>query len=169
MMSMPYELAHEDNNPLDLIEEFATGKGWTVLREDDAYLLVKMPGQDATYDAAFEWQEEFSALLFTCTMPLKIDGRHYEAAVRALEQINQHLWLGHFDLSGDKEGAPVFRHTMLMRMIPSGIAVDLAADLADLAVAECNRFHSTFQMLQSGDVRLQDNLSAVVFETVGEA
>ena len=42
-------------------------------------------------------------------------------------------------------------------------------DLTDLAVAECDRFHSTFKMLSSGDIRTRDTLSAAVFETIGEA
>jgi hypothetical protein len=58
---------------------------------------------------------------------------------------------------------------MLFRMIPSGIAVDIVQDLVEIAVAECNRFYATFQMVQAGDIGLQDNLHAAVFETVGEA
>ena len=94
--------------------------------------------------------------------------RRVESAARTLEHINQNLWLGHFDLS-NKSTYPTFRHTMLFRMIPSGIAVDIVQDLIEIAIAECNRFYSTFQMLQKGDVGLQDNLHAATFETVGEA
>jgi hypothetical protein len=64
---------------------------------------------------------------------------------------------------------PTFRHTLLCRMVPFAVVLDLAADAIDIAVAECNRFHTTFQLLQAGDVQLQDNITAMVFETVGEA
>lgn len=169
MISAPFDIATEDDaNPLDLIEDMVEGKGWTITRSDDDLLIAAVPGQKAKYEICMEWQEEFSALLFACSLPLEIGPAQYEAAARTLEQINQNLWLGHFDLS-NKNKHPTFRHTMLFRMIPSGIAVDIVQDLVEIAVAECNRFWATFQLVQAGDVGAQDNLHAAVFETVGEA
>lgn len=169
MMSVPFEMQHEDGDVLDLVEDLAEARKWTCVREDDTFLTLTVPGIDGiSYDICMEWQDEFASLLFACSLPMAIDDQNYEAAARTLEQINQNLWLGHFDLSNHKK-YPTFRYTFLFRLIPSHIAVDMIADVVDVAVAECNRFHSTFQMLQAGDVRLQDNLSAAVFETVGEA
>ena len=65
--------------------------------------------------------------------------------------------------------AGITKDTLLLRMIPTGIAIDLVADILDIAGAECNRFYTTFQLAQAGDVRLHDDLSAAVFETIGEA
>lgn len=168
IMNAPFELSHEDNNPLDMVEELARSRGWKVTRSDDLFLVVALPGQKATFEVAMEWQEEFSAILFSCSVPVEISEAHYEVAARALEQLNQNLWLGHFDLS-NKNTYPTFRHTLMLRMIPSGIAVDIIADLFEIAIAECNRFYTTFQLIQAGDVRLQDNISAAIFETIGEA
>lgn len=163
----PYE-SPEDNNPFDLVEEVLQARGWKYAREDGDYLTLEIPGQKYTYDVCMEWQEEFSSVLFACSIPVEINAQHLESAARALEQINQNLWLGHFDLSNQRK-YPTFRHTFLLRMVPSGIAVDLINDLFELALAECDRFATTFQMVQAGDVRLQDNINAAVFETVGEA
>lgn len=168
MMGVPYELSHDDNNPLDLVEELAESKGWAYVRHDDGAINIVLPGQKAKYDVSMEWQEEFSALLIACSVPLAIQETHYDVAAEALEKINQNLWLGHFDLS-NRGKFPTFRHTLLLRMIPAGIAVDLVADVFDIAQAECNRFYSTFQLAQAGDMRLHDDLDAAVFETVGEA
>lgn len=168
MINAPFELAHEDNNPLDLVEDFAHGKGWKFNREDDEFMTITIKGDKIDFEVCLEWQEEFSALLFACTMPIAIGSAQYESAVKTLEQVNQNIWMGHFDLS-NKNCYPTFRHTTLLRMIPAGIAVDIVADMIDIAVAECNRFTTTFQLVQAGDVRLHDNLSAAVFETVGEA
>lgn len=168
MINAPFEMPHEDNNPLDLVEELAHSKGWKYTRDDDDFLVISMPGQKIDYEVSLEWQDEFSAMLFACTLPVQISPQHFETAVRTLEQVNQNIWLGHFDLS-NKGSLPTFRHTMLLRMIPAGIAVDLVADLLDIALAECNRFSTTFQLVEAGDVRLHDNLHAATFETVGEA
>ena len=168
MINAPFELAHDDNSPIDMVEEFAESKGWVFIRHDSDTMDIVLPGQKAKFDVAMEWQEEFSALLFACSLPIEISEANYEMAVQALEQINQNLWLGHFDLS-NKNKYPTFRHTFLLRMIPSGIAIDLIADAFEIALAECNRFYSTFQLAQAGDVRIHDDLNAAVFETIGEA
>jgi hypothetical protein len=166
--SLPFELSYNDNNPIDMVEELSEAKGWVFSRYDDTAINITLPGQKTKLDLSMEWQEEFSALLIACSVPLEITGKNYEMAAQALEKINQNLWLGHFDLS-NKGKYPTFRHTLLLRMIPAGIAVDIIADIFEIAMAECNRFYTTFQLAEAGDVRLHDDLNAAVFETVGEA
>lgn len=168
MISAPFDLAHDDNNPLDMVEELLQSKGWNFSRTDDDFLVINVQGQKVDYEVCMEWQEEFSALLFACSLPIEIVEANYEIAARTIEQINQNMWLGHFDLS-NKGCYPVFRHTLLFRMIPTGIAVDLVNDVMEIALAECDRFYTTFQLVQAGDVRLHDNLQAAIFETLGEA
>lgn len=170
MMNSPFDLAHDfdDNNPLDLVEELAEERGWTFTRTDDDLIIINAQGLKTKYEICMEWQEEFSAVLFACCLPLEIGAAQYEVVARTLEQINQNLWLGHFDLS-NKGKHPTYRHTLLFRMIPSGLAADIISDVIEIALAECNRFYTTLQLAQAGDVRMQDNLNAAVFETIGEA
>jgi hypothetical protein len=168
MINAPFEMTHDDNNPLDMVEEVLQSRGWKFTREDEEFIAIQMKGQKHTYDICMEWQDEFCALLFSCTLPIEVAQENYEMATRTLEQINQNIWLGHFDLS-TKGRLPTFRHTLLLKMIPAGIAVDIVNDLFEIALAECDRFYTTFQLIQAGDVRLQDNLHAAIFETVGEA
>lgn len=169
MMNTPFELpAHHDNNPLDLVEDLAHTKGWKLVERDNDFMSIIVTGQKSEYEVIMEWQEEFSAVLFSCAIPLPIGDQQYETATRTIEQINQNLWMGHYDLS-TKGASPTFRHTLLFRMIPSGIAVDIVQDVIDIAISESDRFFTTFQLVQTGDVRLHDNMSAAVFETVGEA
>jgi hypothetical protein len=168
MMGVPFELSHDNNNPVDMVEELAETKGWEFSRHDDCSIDLSLPGQKAKLSVGIEWQDEFSSLLIACSLPIEIAAANYEMAVQAIEKINQNLWLGHFDLSNQNK-FPTFRHTLLLRMIPTGIAIDLIADVFDIAIAECNRFYTTFQLAQAGDVRLHDDLSAAVFETIGEA
>ncbi len=168
MIGVPFEIANDDNNPIDMVEELAETKGWVYSRHDDFTINITLPGQKAKFDVSLEWQEEFSALLIACSLPIAIADANREMLVHALEKINQNLWLGHFDLS-NQDKFPTFRHTLLLRMIHTGLAVDIVADIFDIAVAECNRFYTTFQLAQAGDVRLHDDLSAAIFETIGEA
>src|SRR4051812_14157568 len=114
MMNSPFDLPNDDSNPLDMVEEFAAGKSWKAVRHDDDLLTVMVKGLKGEYEICMEWQDEFSSLLFACSIPLEITEANYEIAIRALEQINQNLWMGHFDLS-NKGTFPTFRYTLLCR------------------------------------------------------
>jgi len=170
MINSPFDYAPDvgDNNPLELVEELCESKGWKFVRVDNDLMTLTVQGTKVKYEICLEWQEEFSALLFACSMPVEIKDERYDDAAATIQEINENLWMGHFDLS-NKGVFPTYRHTLLFRMIPSGIAVDIVQDTIEIAIAECNRFYATFQLIQAGDTRLQDNLNAAIFETVGEA
>lgn len=168
MTGAPFELPADCNNPLDMIEEMVSQRGWNFNRSDDDYLIAIIPGLKEDYEVCLEWQEEFSALLMACSLPVEISPAQFEVAARTIEQINQNMWMGHFDLSTQGK-FPTFRQTFLFRMIPTNLVVDIVNDALEVVLAECNRFITTFQLVQAGDTRLQDNLHAAVFETVGEA
>ena len=158
----------DDSSPLDMIQDLAEAKGWHFERRDPDMLAIKLPGKSHTYEAWMEWQDEFCAVLLSCTLPVEIRDEHYETAARTIQQVNENLWLGHFDLS-TKGSVPTFRHTLLLRMMPANVSFEITQDLLELAAAECDRFISTFQLLSQGDARVEENLTAAVFETVGEA
>lgn len=169
MINAPYELApFPDQNPLDGVEEHARHQSWSFTRFNDSALTLALPGQTTKYEVQMEWQEEFCALLIACSLPTEIKEASFEMASQAIERINEALWLGHFDMSNGGK-FPTFRYTLLLRMVPPGTAMDLIADVLEIAQGECNRFYSTFKRAQAGDVRLHEDLDAAVFETVGEA
>src|SRR5690606_19009092 len=83
-------------NPMDLVEEIATGEGWSFTRQSHEAIFLRVKGKTETwYDIHLEWQEEFSALLFAFSIPVEIQDQNYEMTIQALEQINQNLWMGH--------------------------------------------------------------------------
>ncbi len=169
MIGSQFELPQEENNPISAFEEIVNEQNWPIdPRSGENSLTFTVKGKVASYTIHMEWQEEFAALLFACVIEMDVNEKHKAHAAEVLAQLNENLWLGHFDLSTDGI-LPTFRHTMLLRGIPAQISAELMADLTDLATAECDRFHSTFKMLGSGDIRTRDTLSAAVFETIGEA
>lgn len=171
MMAHSFDAAYmDDGNPLSQVEEFAVSKGWRFVRHDEDFLAVFIKGPKGEYEISLEWQDEFSALLLGCPLKIRLSEAQYEMGAKAVEQINQNIWLGHFDLSShDDIHVPTFRYTLLCRMFQTGGAVEIVADLIDLTVSECNRFFTVFELLAAGDVRLEDNLHAVTYETIGRA
>ena len=95
---------------------------------------------------------------------LEIGEINHEMAVLALEQINTNLWLGHFDLSYKYK--PTFRHTLLLRMIPSGIATDLAAGGLGRSDAPSNDVAAALELLDRADEPTLRVLAAAVARAI---
>ncbi|HPD83434.1 MAG TPA: YbjN domain-containing protein [Alphaproteobacteria bacterium] len=152
------DLYDDVSNPLDGIEEIMLNNDWAFDRRDNDQMSVTVTGKSGVYQMAFVWQEEFSAMQFCCAPDITIHPSKMDEAAKVLNQINSTLWLGHFDvrsesLSGndniDHKTAyvPCFRHTSLFRGMNETSGVDHIEDLIDIALAECERYAMTFELL----------------------
>ena len=83
-----------------------------------------------------------------------------------LAQLNERLWLGHFDL-WTEESVPLFRHTLLVRGGP--LTPEHVEEVVDIAVSECERAYPAFQFVIWGGKTADEAITAAMFETVGEA
>ena len=81
-------------------------------------------------------------------------------------QINEKLWLGHFELWD--EGEIIFRHGMAL-MTGEQPSLAQAAAMIDVAVEAADRFFPAFDFLLRGAKTPQEAIAACMFETVGEA
>jgi hypothetical protein len=95
MTVSPYEIPQEDSSPIEMIAEMAQSKGWKVVRAEADYLVLSVKGIKTDLEMCLEWQEEFSALLMGCSIPVEIRDEHYETAAQTLEQINDSLFVPH--------------------------------------------------------------------------
>ena len=168
MTNSPFEFAYNDSNPLDLLEELARSRHWLSERVNENIIYMQAAGKNSQYTLQLEWDDEFNALQLSAPLDMELQSDYLAAAAEIFLKINDSLWVGHFDLSGEKN-KPTFRHTMLLHTVPSPIAVEMVADLAEIAVTECDRFYMTFKMLAAGDIRSQEAFSVAMFRTMGEA
>ena len=86
-------------NPIDLVEEFVVANDWAHDRTSEEELVVEISGRWCDYRLYFVWQEELSALHFSCSFDLKVTKTRRRAIYELLALSNEKLWLGHFDLS----------------------------------------------------------------------
>ena len=158
-------LAHP--NPLDLLEELVSANDWPFDRSSDSELMAEVSGHWCDYHLCFVWQEEVAAILFSCHFDQKVPTAFRPAILELLAAINEQLWLGHFELTG-QEGVPIFRHTIPLRGV-RGASVEQLEDLVDTAVSESERFYPALQMVVWGGRPVTEALQASLMETVGEA
>ncbi len=167
-MSDMAEIYEDMTNPLDSIEEIMAGQDWVFDRPNHDELQVRMSGAHGQYAMTFIWQEQHSAMQFFCELDLTIPAVRDELLSRTLRQINEKLWLGHFDVPRET-GIPFFRHTSLFKGMQHSSGADQVADLIEIALAECERFYNVFLLLSEAKNTQDSLMSLALSETRGEA
>jgi hypothetical protein len=156
-------------NPLDHVEEILNDNNWVFSRMNEDELMVNVTGKSCNYRLFFVWHEAMSAMQFCCQYDFSISPHNLNAAARALIGINESMWIGHFDLSGDAK-TPCFRHTVLFRgQDQYENASEQIADLVDICMNQCEDLYSLFQMLRHEQPANEQSLSLAVMQTRGAA
>lgn len=154
-------------NPLDLMEEIVAANEWAFERASADEMLVEVDGRWCRYRLFFYWQDEFSAMQFSCQFNIKVPSARRAPTWELLAAINERMWLGHFDIDAE-EMQPMFRHTILLRGA-QGASVEQLEDLVDIALSECERFYPAFQFCIWGGKAPSEAISAAILDTVAEA
>ncbi len=155
------------SNPLDLAEQLITDRDWLCDRADDAELIAEVQSNWCNYRIWFTWQEEMGALLFSCAYDNKIPEKQRAKIYPLLAQVNEKMWVGHFDM-GQDDGLIMYRHALLLRGGKHASPEQLE-DLLDIAMTECNRFYPAFQSVLWGGNTIEEALQIALLDTVGEA
>ena len=161
------ESSPHGGNPIDLVEEIVIANDWTHDRASEEELVVEIGGRWCDYRLYFLWQEELSALHFSCGFDMRVPKRRRVALYELLALANEKMWLGHFDLAAG-ETSPAFRYAVLLRGIGTASA-EQVEDLVDIAISECERFYPAFQLVIWGGKPPAEALAVAMIDPVGEA
>ena len=154
-------------NPIDIVEEIVLANEWPHDRANDEEMVVEITGRWCDYRLLFVWQEEISAMHFSCGFDMKVPKARRPAVWELLAIINEKMWLGHFDLCSETS-LPMFRHAILLRGAP-GASVEQLEDLVDMALTECERFYPAFQLVIWGGKTPEEAVTSAMIEPLGEA
>ena len=157
------------SNPLDSVEEVFFNNDWVFERPHEDEISVSVAGDMGVLRMHFVWQEDYSAMQFTCTFEdLTIPEPRLGETAIAISAINSHLWLGHFDLCPN-DRTPRFRHTSLFRGATETSGIEQTEDLIDIAVNECERYYSAFSLLSKAEKTDHTHLSLAMMDSIGQA
>ncbi len=154
-------------NPLDLVEELVAANEWPFQRSGEDEIIVEITGHWCSYRLFFVWQGDFSAMQFACRLDIRVPESRRGKMFELLALVNERLWLGHFDLSGE-DNTPVFRQASLLRGTASA-SPEQIEDLVEIALVECERFYPAFQTLIWAGKSPEEALASAIIEPVGEA
>jgi hypothetical protein len=154
-------------NPIDIVEEIVLANEWPHDRASDEEMVVEITGRWCDYRLLFVWQEEISAMHFSCSFDMKVPRARRAAVYELLAIVNEKMWLGHFDICSDTN-LPMFRHAILLRGA-QGASVEQLEDLVDMALTECERFYPAFQLVIWGGKTPEEAVTSAMIEPMGEA
>lgn len=160
-------MMEELNNPLDSAEDFLNLQEWAFQRLDDDQLYFTVEGDRGTYRVLFIWDEQQQAMQYCCELGLNLDEDTMSEGYKVIGELNSKLWLGHFDLTMDKDKgtySPCFRYTSLM---PSQ-SVAYMKELISYTLQECERLYDVFSILDEGKVLPHsEKMQLIMQEAVG--
>jgi hypothetical protein len=154
-------------NPVDVVERVAALNEWAFERPGDDEITISVNGRWTSYQAAFTWMNDIEALHLSCAFDLRVPERRRAEVLALISQVNEQLWLGHFDL-WSQDGVVMFRHALVLAggVEASGRQCEV---LLDAAIDSCERYYPAFQFVVWAGTGAREALEAAVFETSGEA
>jgi hypothetical protein len=154
-------------NPLDVVERLATGNDWSFERATDDEITILVTGRWADYQVSYTWMGDIEALHLACAFDLRIPERRCAEVQALISQINERMWVGHFDL-WTKEGIVMFRHALVLAGGTEASRQQCEA-LLGTALDACERYFTAFQFVVWAGKTAREALEATMFETSGEA
>ncbi len=154
------------NSPIDLIEQIANGNDWATERTSDDEITLIVAGQWTDYNVSLNWRGDLETLHIACAFDAKIPDNRQNEVYRLVAQINEQLWLGHFDV-WIQEGLIMFRHGL---MLNGALATTGQCEaLLKAALEACERYYQAFQFVVWAGKESRDALASTMFETEGRA
>lgn len=155
-----------DTNPVDLIEHVAANEDWAFERTSDDELTMAVAGSWTDYHISLNWRDDLESLHLACAFDFKVPDNRVAEVYKLVAQINEQLWLGHFDI-WPNEGLIMFRHGLLLN---GALATPRQCEaLMKSALEACERYYQAFQFVVWAGKPSREALSSTMFETEGRA
>ena len=154
-------------NPIDIVEDVIHSKKWTFSREADHELVAEIASNWCQYRLYFSWSEQIKAINFTVTFDLRFPDFKSKSAYELLANINEKLWIGHFDITS-KNGIPAYRHTVL-ETYGNEMLYKQLEDLVDIAIYECEKYYPAFHLILFEETQPTEALELCLLEPIGIA
>jgi hypothetical protein len=160
------EISYAETNPVDLMERVAQTHDWAFDRVTDDELTMVVAGSWTDYHVSLNWRHDLESLHLASAFEFKVPDNRLNEVYRLIAQINEQMWLGHFDLWKD-EGLIMFRHGL---MLNGAVAtVPQCEALLRAALESCERYYQAFQFVVWAGKESREALVSTMFETEGQA
>jgi hypothetical protein len=154
------------NNPVDLVEQIAGSNDWPSERTGEDELTLTVAGQWTDYHVSINWRGDLETLHVACAFDAKVPDNRLNEVYRLVAQINEQLWVGHFDV-WIQEGLIMFRQGLMLNGALATIGQCEA--LLKAALEACERYYQAFQFVVWAGKESREALAGTMFQTEGQA
>jgi len=166
-MSLLEGIIDSPGHPLTVVEDYAADNNWAFERSGEDEVTIVTKGEWTDYQLSFTWMNEIEALHLACAFDMKIPQPRLAEVQGLVAAINEQLWIGHFDI-WTHTGMIMYRQALVL---PGGMTASTAQCEALLAGAlhACERYFPAFQFVIWAGKTAAEAMTAVMFDTAGEA
>jgi hypothetical protein len=151
-------------NPVDLVEEVVAGNDWACERTGDDELTLVVAGSWADYQVSMSWRADLETLHIACAFDFKVPPHRLGEVYKLVAQINEQLWLGHFDV-WTGEGLILFRQGL---MLNGAVATPRQCEaLLRAGLEACERYYQAFQFVVWAGKESRQALVSTMIEAEG--
>ncbi len=154
------------SNPIDLVEQLAMRHDWHCDRNSDDELTLIIAGTWTDYHVSLNWRHDLQALHIASAFDFRVPDQRLNEMYRLIAQINEQLWLGHFDL-WTQEGLVMYRHGLPLG--GSLASLEQCEAMLQAALEACERYYQAFQFVVWAGKPSREALVSTMFETEGQA
>jgi hypothetical protein len=154
------------SNPIDLVEHVAAIHDWPCERPSEDELTLVVAGSWTDYNVSLNWRDDLEALHLACAFDFKVPENRLPEIYRLVAQINEQMWLGHFDV-WTQDGLIMFRQGL---MLNGAVATARQCEaLLKAALEACERYYQAFQFVVWAGKESREALVSTMFHTEGQA
>lgn len=153
-------------NPVDMVEHIATIHDWSFERSAPDELSLSVSGSWCDYHISLTWRDDLEALHLACAFDFRVTKSRLNEIYRLMAQVNEQLWLGHFDLWRE-DGMLLYRHGLLLNGAKTHAGQCEA--LLRSALEACELYYQSFQFVLWSGKTAEEALTATMLETQGHA
>ena len=153
-------------NPVDMLEQIATIRDWAFERSTPDEFPPPPPPPWCDYHISLTWREDLEALHLACAFDFRASTARLPEVYRLMANINEQLWLGHFDL-WRQDGMLLYRNGLLLAGAETHAGQ--CEGLLTAALEACERYYQSFQFVLWAGKTAEEALAATMLETQGTA
>lgn len=165
-MGMADTLNARTMHPIDLIEQMAFRHEWPAERVGEDEMNLVIAGSWTDYHMSIHWRPDLETLHVACAFDFKVPDYRQNDVYKLLAQINEQLWIGHFDLWAS-DGLIMFRHGHIAS--DSLVTTAQCEAMLKAALEACERYYQAFQFVVWAGKAPREALVSTMFETDGQA
>ena len=155
------------DHPITQMARFVDANAWQLQHSSDTEISFEIPARWSVYSITFAWLDWQASLHASAHLDVFIVDRQMDEARKAINSINNHMWLGHFELK-EEAGLVVFRHIVPLRGT-GGATPEQIGQLLEGTLKECERAYPALHEISTGVESAETAVDKAMLETAGSA